>query len=115
MIELIITTVSILGWFVSIYCHPRISECLDPAATAIDEAPASYAHPPPESDDYFVVSDAAVGLVSRARKGSRSSDDLSGLDQTSLPRAVIVGPEDAAAVRGFGTLVLSDSTAEMAQ
>ena len=112
MIELVITTLSVIGWFVSIYIHPRISDCMTDGqspATAIDEAPATFAHPP--EDVIFVVSDSAVIMISgRERKASRSSDDLSEL---GLPHAVCVGPEDAALVRGFSTLVLSDSTADM--
>lgn len=119
MIELVVTTLSIVGWMVSIYLHPRLSEsCIQEQTpngnSGIEEAEID------TMDDSVRVDPSAVVVMDpwrrdyypgRDRKGSGDSEGYSGtaseIDDPMLPVArIIVTNEGGGSVRarGFGLL-----------
>jgi hypothetical protein len=119
MIELVVTTLSIVGWMVSIYFHPRLSEsCIQeqtPNGTnGIEEAEID------TMDDSVRVDPSAVVIMEswrrdyhgRDRKNSGDSEGCaaSEVDDPMLPVARIIVTNEGGAsgggvrARGFGLL-----------
>ena len=125
MIEVIITTLSIIGWALSVWMHPRLSEsCIqqEPTPAAIDEASAEFAN-------QIVDAGEAVTVVTtgRDRKISNASEEDCGyyieIDE-SLPVAICIIPTTlpteetnprfgGVGIRGFGILIQSHSSSEL--
>ena len=125
MIEIIITTLSIIGWGISVWLHPRLSEsCIqqEASSSAIDEAVAEFVNPFVDAGDAVTASSAG-----RDRKISNASDENCGLYidiDESLPQAICILPTAEESipnpsimqrfgVRGFGILIQSHSSSEL--
>ena len=127
MIEVIITTLSIIGWALSVWMHPRLSEsCIqhDSSNSAIDEAFAEFVNQIVDAGEVVTVP------TGRDRKTSNASEDDCGfyieIDE-SLPQAICIIPTTTfptdeptipnsvarLGVRGFGILIQSHSSSEL--